>query len=229
MRPLAHLSKRPIVQDRDFVVKRQLSHDHQQTHTSQQKEKEGIILMPEPTYNSIVFCIPCEAEIQNTYVLGKHTSTATTTADPSEKDAAGIAQKTSEIPSDLRKENDRDEKFEKEIEFAQRLHPHFKLEKNGIEMIKILEKLFPELPIGRDGEVAIEDAHGKRIATGIERILLGDHDPYFEFLNLECALRGGTPSKSRYFRRFFSANEKTRVTINYEKSTSTRLLTAHFL
>ncbi len=79
-------------------------------------------------------------------------------------------------------------------------------------MIKILKKLFG-LPIGRDDEVAIEDVHGKRKATGIERILLGDHGPYFEliFLNLECELRGGTPSKSRYFRLFFSANEKTRV------------------
>jgi hypothetical protein len=37
-----------------------------------EKAKEGIILMPEPTYNSIVFCIPCEAEIQNTYVLKTH-------------------------------------------------------------------------------------------------------------------------------------------------------------
>ena len=60
-------------------------------------------------------------------------------------------------------------------------------------------------------QVAIEDVHGKRIATGTDRILLGDHGPYFEFLNLESELRGGTPSKSRYFRLFFSANEKTRV------------------
>ena len=103
------------------------------------------------------------------------------------------------------------QQLEKLIFSAQLLHPNFELKENAFIMISIIQELFPEIPMGRNDDWSVEDVYGKKIAQGIERILLGDHGPYVEFTKPEATLRGGETSHAKFFRLFFSAEGKTRV------------------
>jgi hypothetical protein len=78
-------------------------------------------------------------------------------------------------------------------------------------MLKIVKKLFPEIPTGRNDDWSIEDVYGRRLAQGVERIMLGDHGPYVEFRKLDAKLHGGSESNAKFFKLYFSAEGKTRI------------------